>query len=74
MHSNNNLDIVEYKGRFYVAYRTAPTHFASKKTMTYVMSSDDFENWRYECEFWVGADMREPRFVVYNDTLFFLLF
>lgn len=72
--SNNNLDIMKYKGRYYVGFRTAPTHFASRKTMTYVMSSKDFKSWRYECEFWVDADMREPRFVVYKETLFFYFF
>ncbi|MCH2021866.1 MAG: hypothetical protein MK207_05245 [Saprospiraceae bacterium] len=72
--SNNNLDIIKYKKRYYVAFRTAPTHFASKKTMTYIMSSLDFENWRYENEFYVGADMREPRFVIFKDCLYFYFF
>ncbi len=65
---------MKYKSRYYVGFRTAPTHFASKKTMTYVMSSEDFNDWRYECEFYVGADMREPRFVVYKDSLYFYFF
>lgn len=72
--ANNNLDAIRYKDRYYVAFRTAPSHFASRKTMTYIMSSADFENWRYEQEFWVDADMREPRFVEFRDTLFFYFF
>ncbi|MCP4438264.1 MAG: hypothetical protein GY810_04905 [Aureispira sp.] len=27
--SNNNLDIFKYKNRYYVGFRTAPSHFAS---------------------------------------------
>ena len=30
--SNNNLDLVAFNGKYYCAFRTAPTHFASKKT------------------------------------------
>jgi hypothetical protein len=67
--SNNNLDLVKFKGRYYVAFRTAPTHFASKKTVMYVISSTDFENWTYETEIALGRDLREPKFSVYHDTL-----
>ncbi|MBK9327844.1 MAG: hypothetical protein IPM95_00735 [Sphingobacteriales bacterium] len=72
--SNNNLDIVLFSGRYYVAFRTAPTHFASKKTTLYIISSTDFKTWVYENSYSVGADMREPRFVVFKDRLFFYFF
>lgn len=68
-HSNNNLDLVKYKGRYYLAFRTAPTHFASKKTVMYILSSADMETWSYETEIAVGYDVREPRFAIYKDTL-----
>jgi hypothetical protein len=32
MNGNNNLDAIAYQGKYYVAFRTAPSHFASKKT------------------------------------------
>jgi hypothetical protein len=73
-HANNNLDIAFYKGRYYVAVRTAPSHFASKKTKLYIISSTDFEHWRKETEFYIKADMREPRFSVFQDKLFFYFF
>jgi hypothetical protein len=38
------------------------------------MSSENFKNWEFETSFQVGADMREPRFVAYNDSLFFYFF
>jgi hypothetical protein len=67
--SNNNLDLIQYHDRFYFIFRTAPTHFASKKTKLFMISSPDLKQWKYETEFFVAADMREPRFVVFKDTL-----
>ena len=37
--ANNNLDIITYVDKYYLAFRTAPSHFASKKTRIYVLSS-----------------------------------
>ena len=67
--SNNNLDLVKFKGRYYLAFRTAPTHFASKKSTMYVVSSADLDTWKYETEIVPGRDLREPKFAVYHDTL-----
>ena len=72
--SNNNIDLVQFKGRYYCAFRTAPTHFASKKTKLFIISSADFKTWKYEAEFFVNADMREPRFSIFKDKLFFYFF
>ncbi|MEM7040031.1 MAG: hypothetical protein AAF570_23865, partial [Bacteroidota bacterium] len=55
-------------------FRTAPTHFASKKTELYIVSTADRKSWRFEQRFYVAADMREPRFAIYHDTLFFYFF
>lgn len=68
-HSNNNLDLVRYHNKYYLAFRTAPSHFASKKAMLYIVSSTDLQTWTYETEFALGYDLREPRFAVYHDTL-----
>ncbi|MES2619771.1 MAG: hypothetical protein V4615_02890 [Bacteroidota bacterium] len=68
-HSNNNLDLVKFNGKYYLAFRTAPTHFASNKVVMYVVSSTDLESWTYETEITMGTDLREPRFAVYRDTL-----
>lgn len=72
--ANNNLDACQYKGRYYVAFRTAPSHFASKKAQLYIISSANFSEWKYETTFHVKADLREPRFVVYQEKLFFYFF
>lgn len=72
--SNNNLDLVKFNGIYYVAFRTSKTHFASKKTKLYIISSADFKTWKYETEFFVNADMREPRFAVFKNQLHFYFF
>lgn len=74
MHSNNNVDVIEFKGRYYVGFRTAPNHFASKRTRMYVLSTVDFTNWTVEKEIALGSDVREPRFYRSADTLFFMFF
>ncbi|NCQ61978.1 MAG: hypothetical protein GW913_15075, partial [Myxococcales bacterium] len=39
--SNNNLDVVRHEGRVYLAWRTAPDHFAGPDTVMYMVSSAD---------------------------------
>ncbi|MEW6201105.1 MAG: hypothetical protein AB1546_03965, partial [bacterium] len=72
--SNNNLDLVRYKGRYYLAFRTAPTHFASSKTIIYVLSSTDYKKWEYETEYNLNSDLREPRFLIFKNRLFLYFF
>lgn len=74
MKGNNNLDVIEFNNRYYLAFRTAPSHFASKKTKLYIISSGDLKTWDYEHEIHLGSDLREPRFAVFKDTLFFYFF
>ncbi len=69
-HSNNVLDIAEYKGEFYLGFRTAPTHWASRKTKIVVLRSPDRKQWVKEGEFQFDCDLREPRFLVFNGKLF----
>lgn len=67
--SNNNLDFANFKDKFYLAFRTAPTHFPSGKAVMYVISSTDLETWYFETEINLHCDLREPKFAVYHDTL-----
>ncbi len=60
--ANNNLDVVVHDGRTFLAWRTAPTHFASPNTELYV-ASEGPEGWRFEGKFALGTDLREPRFL-----------
>ena len=72
--SNNNLDLISFKSRYYVAFRTAPSHFASPNTWLYVVSSCDLDKWDFEDSVHLGYDMREPRFYEHHDTLFLMFF
>lgn len=70
MASNNNLDLVRHDGRLYLAWRSAPLHFASKDTVMFVLSSDDDgATWAYETFFAMGSDVREPRLLSFRGTL-----
>ncbi|XXX82605.1 hypothetical protein WMF30_28020 [Sorangium sp. So ce134] len=59
--ANNNLDVVAHEGRYFLAFRTAPSHFASEETELYVVSSADQERWTLETRIALGTDVREPR-------------
>ena len=67
---NNNLDVVSHKCRVFLAFRTAPNHFASAEAKLYVVSSKDQETWRFEGVFALDTDLREPRFLSYQGKLF----
>ncbi|MFT3771839.1 MAG: hypothetical protein QM820_41050 [Minicystis sp.] len=69
--ANNNLDVVEHDGRYFLAFRTAPSHFASDKTVLYVVSSTDQKSWTLEAEFSMQTDLREPRLLSFGGKLFF---
>jgi hypothetical protein len=59
--SNNNLSIALHDGRLFLAFRTAPTHFASAGARLLVLSSPDFgATWAREASFSTGSDLREP--------------
>lgn len=68
--ANNNLDVVRHQGRVYLAWRSAPSHFASADVVMNVASSEDEQHWRYETSFRLGRDVREPRFLSLGDELF----
>ncbi len=71
--SNNNLDVVRHEGRVYLAWRTGPDHYASDKTALYVISSADEKTWTFETRVTAGFDLREPRFLSLNGSLFLYL-
>ncbi|XYH93043.1 hypothetical protein ACMHYB_34955 [Sorangium sp. So ce1128] len=68
--ANNNLDITAHEGRYFLAFRTAPNHFASDKTELYVVSSADQERWTLETRIALGTDLREPRLLSYGGALY----
>lgn len=72
--SNNNVSITVFEKRLFMAFRTSKTHFASKKTHLYVISSLDGINWDFELEVFEKTDLREPLLAVLNGQLNFLYF
>ena len=73
--SNNNVSIARHEGRLFMAWRSAPTHFASTETQMFVVSSDnDGQTWDHEQTIALGADVREPLLYVAADTLFLSFF
>lgn len=68
--ANNNLDVIDFRGRTFLAWRTAPTHFASEDTVLHIASEGN-DGWRLEGSFAQGTDLREPRFLALGDRLFF---
>jgi hypothetical protein len=71
--SNNNLDVVRFGGRVYLAFRSGPYHFASPEVRIHVVSSEDEVSWRYEHTFSRTTDLREPRWLEVGGTLFLYL-
>jgi hypothetical protein len=69
--ANNNLDVVRHDdGRVYLAFRTAPDHFASNGVALVVLSSADEQTWSLEGRYTRGTDLREPRLLSFGGTLF----
>jgi len=73
--SNNNVDIEEHDGVLYMAWRTGPTHFASKDVQMHVVSSlDDGVTWSHETTVDLDKDLREPRLLSFKDRLQLIFF
>ena len=66
----NNLDIVDHEGRLWLAYRTAPTHFAGADVQLVVVSTEDERTWRHELTLQQDTDLREPRLLSWQGRLF----
>ncbi len=67
--TNNNLDVVRHDGRVYLAFRSSSDHLPSAETTIQVVSSEDELEWKFEHELALGRELREPRFLSYNDKL-----
>jgi hypothetical protein len=73
--SNNNLDVIDHDGRRYLAWRTAPHHFAHRDARLHVVSSADRGvTWEHETTIALGRDVREPRFLSWDGALFLYCF
>jgi hypothetical protein len=68
--SNNNVAITLFQGRLFMAWRSAPIHFASTKAVMNIVSSGDMgKTWGFEHKIALGCDVREPFFLEFNGAL-----
>ncbi len=68
--SNNNVSMMIAGGRTFLAWRSAPTHFASAETEMHVVSSETgTAPWTFEATFALGTDLREPALFVQDGVL-----
>ena len=69
---NAFTDLVRFKNRFYLAFRSCPDGHAVHPTASViVLSSDDAKTWRQVHRFRVARrDTRDPHFLVFRDKLF----
>ncbi len=67
--ANNNLHVEEHDGRLWLAFRTAPNHFASADAQLHVVSTEDETTWRHEGTFHLETDLREPHLVSWQGQL-----
>ena len=73
--SNNNVAAAVHGDRLYLAWRTAPLHFAGHNTRIHVVSSaDSGASWDMETSIFLGTDLREPMFLSISGKLFFSFF
>lgn len=72
--ANNNLDVCVIEGTTYVAWRTAPIHFASRRARLEVVAIDADGTWRHETTVRMHRDVREPRLVHHDGRLLLYFF
>ncbi|MCB9761337.1 MAG: hypothetical protein H6739_15955 [Alphaproteobacteria bacterium] len=68
--ANNNLDVTWHDGEVFLAFRTAPDHFASDQVRLYAARSADEQTWTFEGEWFMATDLREPRLLSWDGRLF----
>ncbi len=62
-------DLIHYKDRFFLTFRTAPSHFPSKNARIHVFNSADGIQWELQHSFNGGLDVRDPHFVIFQGKL-----
>ncbi len=72
--ANNNLDAVAFNNAYYLAFRTAPSHFASKKTRLVILKTTNLVDYAIDTTFGIDNDIREPRFCVKGDSMLLYFF
>lgn len=73
--ANNNVDAIDVHGLRYLAWRSGPWHFASRRARIHVArSDDDGRTWVLEHTVSMDRDVREPRLFVFDDRVHLFFF
>ena len=69
---NAFTDMIEFKGKYYLTFRTCPGgHMLFPTSRILIMQSDDAKTWKQVDEFSVPKrDVRDPHFLIFKDKLF----
>jgi hypothetical protein len=69
---NSNTDMIDWQGKFYLAYVSSPFHFGSTQSVLHVkVSSDNGHTWGEVNSFNPsGEDIRDPKFAIIGNQLF----
>ena len=69
---NAFTDLVRFKGRFYLTFRSCPDgHMVNPTASVIILASDDTKDWKQVHRFSVALrDTRDPHFLVFKDKLF----
>ena len=69
---NAFTDLCQFKGKYYLAFRSCPQgHMVHPTSRIIILSSDDTKTWKQVYHFSVKLrDVRDPHFLVYNGKLF----
>jgi len=67
---NAFTDLLYWRDRFWLAYISSPSHFASKRSRIVILQSTDAKTWEKTSEFsGSGEDIRDPKLAVINNRL-----
>jgi hypothetical protein len=67
---NAFTDLLYWRDRFWLAYVSSPSHFASKRSRVVILKSTDAKTWEGTAELsGNGEDIRDPKLAVINDRL-----
>lgn len=69
---NSNTDMIEWQGKFYIAYVSSPFHFGNDASVLHVKrSGDKGHTWEEVDQFNPpGEDIRDPKFAIISNRLF----
>ncbi len=66
----HGLDVIRYRERTYLAFRSASRSEPHADASIVVISSSDERRWQHEANIALGTEVRDPAFLVLDGTLF----